>query len=115
MKSEVNKYITEHINSFPTVDSHYIRENSKRKYLESGLSISKMHRLYLDWIKEKASLDPRVLNGTLRQYTDIFIYNYNFSFFKSKKDQCDVCEKYKLASPLEKITMQIVKLFTHEK
>jgi len=66
INSEVNKYITEHINSFPTVDPHYIRENSKRKYLENGLSLSKMHRLYLDWIKEKLTLDPKVLNGTLR-------------------------------------------------
>jgi len=49
-----------------------------------------------------------VLNGTLRQYTDIFNNNFNLSFFKPKKDQCDVCEKYKLASPLEKTKMQII-------
>ncbi|KAE9542364.1 hypothetical protein AGLY_003491 [Aphis glycines] len=107
MNSEVNKYILEHINSFPTINSHYIREDLKRKYLKSGLSISKMHRLYLNWIKEKSTLDPRVLNTTLRQYPDIYNNNFNLSFFKPKKDQCDVWEKYKLASPLEKLQCKL--------
>lgn len=67
-----------------------------------------MHKFYLDWIKEKSTLDPRVLNGTLRQYIDIFNNNFNLSFFKLKKDQCDVCEENKLANLFEKTKMQIV-------
>ena len=48
IKDNVKSYIRQHIESFPVIDSHYIRAESTRKYLENGLSISKMHRLYLE-------------------------------------------------------------------
>lgn len=38
--------IRTHINLFPAVPSHYTRKNSKRKFLEEGLNIAKMCRLY---------------------------------------------------------------------
>lgn len=38
-KDNVKENITQHINSFPIVDSHYIRAKSIRKYLENELSI----------------------------------------------------------------------------
>jgi len=50
--SAVNKTSTEviskikyHIEQFPTMESHYCRATSKRKYLDSTLSISKMYEL----------------------------------------------------------------------
>jgi len=103
IKDNVKSYIRQHIESFPVIDSHYIRAESTRKYLENGLSISKMHRLYLEWIKEKPMTSTQdncsnIINVTLRQYTDIFNNEFNLSFFKPKKDLCDECETYKLAS-----------------
>jgi len=41
------------------------------------------------------------------RYNDIFNNDFNLSFFKSKKDFCDVCEQYKLASDEEKNNLQI--------
>ena len=45
--------IRAHIRSFPTVDSHYCRKTTSRKYLESGLSIRKMYSLYTEMCREK--------------------------------------------------------------
>jgi len=102
---EVKQFIREHINSFPVVDSHYTRNKTDKKYLEANLTISKMHRLYLEWINEKP-VETLTKNATLRQYTDVF-NEFNISFFKPKKDLCDVCEKYKIAEPKEKEEQQI--------
>lgn len=43
--------VREHIRKFPVVESHYCRINTERKYLESGLSIVKMYRMYVDEIQ----------------------------------------------------------------
>lgn len=105
IKEDVKNAIRKHINSFPIVDSHYVSENTAKKYLESGLCISKMYRLYLKWILDEplTNSNNSVINATLRQYTDIFNTEFNLSFFKPKKDQCDVCKVYKLACPEEKL------------
>jgi hypothetical protein len=39
-------YIRNHIRSSPTLDSHYCRKKSQRKYLERDLSITKMYEIY---------------------------------------------------------------------
>lgn len=76
----------------------------KKKFLESDLSISKMHRLYIEWVKDKPVCD-KAKNATLRQYSDIF-NTFNLSFFKPKKDLCDKCEQFKLATTEEKVILQ---------
>lgn len=38
--------VRNHIMSFPIVESHYCRSSSKCQYLDPGLSIAKMYRLY---------------------------------------------------------------------
>lgn len=96
--------IKEHIAMFPTVESHYRRATSQKNYLEADLSIAKMHRLYLDWVKDK-TLCVKAQNATVRQNTDIF-NTFNLSFFKPKKDLCDKCEEFKLASEEEKLKLQ---------
>jgi len=42
------KSVTEHISSFPRVESHYRRANSQKEYLEDGLNISRMYNLFVD-------------------------------------------------------------------
>lgn len=39
--------IKSHIASFSTMESHYTRKQSKRKYLSAGLSLAKMYSLYV--------------------------------------------------------------------
>lgn len=103
---EVKEYILMHILQFPVIESHYTQENSQRQYIQPDLSISKIHRLYLQWIQDKI-VSQQTQNATLRQYTDIF-NEFNHGYFKPKKDMCDIYEKYKLATPEEKNLQQLM-------
>ncbi|KAK3919936.1 Dihydroxy-acid dehydratase [Frankliniella fusca] len=81
--------VKEHVNLFPRIPSHYCRKRTKREYLEKGLTIAKMARLYQKWAEEKNL--PRNAVATQRQYRDILNSNFNLGFFKPKKDQCSLC------------------------
>lgn len=85
-------FVKEHINSFPTVESHYTRKNSEKKYLPSDLNISSMYRLYKEWCESK-----NINIVSIHQYRKIFCTEFNYSFFVPKKDQCMLCSKYNLA------------------
>lgn len=92
-ESKLN-HIKEHIDSFPTIDSHYCRSNTSKKYLDSNLSIQKMYKLYC----EKYS-DGSV---TYEIYRQVFNNKCNLSFYKPKKDQCDKCTAFKaIKNPTE--------------
>ena len=45
-KEEDLAYIRKHIERFPTIESHYCRDKTNRKFLDPSLTISKMHSLY---------------------------------------------------------------------
>jgi len=53
ISNEVKGCINYHISSFPLVESHYARERTMKKYLDSDLNISKMYHLYKEWVKQK--------------------------------------------------------------
>ena len=82
--------VKEHINSFPLVESHYIRKTSKRKYLATGLSIQKMYDLYIEYCKAKDDIPVKS-----KVYRRIFCTEFTISFHTPKKDQCLECELYK--------------------
>lgn len=90
-----------HITLFPRVASHYARKDSKPDYLEEGLSIPQMFKLYEDWAK-KQNIKP----ATEGQYRDTFNTEFNLSFFKSKNDQCEVCMEYTNATESHKRDLQ---------
>lgn len=90
--------VRNHIKMFPLVPSHYIRKDSKRMYLEEGLSVQKMFRLYIEY----ADNNNITQRATCRQYRDIFNTEFNIGFFKPKKDQCNVCSVFNLADEFEK-------------
>ena len=48
INEEINEQRGEHIQSFPTIEAHYVRKDSAHKYLVSRLNICKMHRMYMD-------------------------------------------------------------------
>ncbi|KAJ8676766.1 hypothetical protein QAD02_012553 [Eretmocerus hayati] len=93
--------VRQHISLFPRVESHYTRENSKREYLEENLNITKMYRLYLEWAKEEGKAV-----ASQQCYNKIFNEEFNISFFKRKKDSCDVCDGHKNASAQDKIKLE---------
>ena len=83
--------VRNHIESFPTVESHYTRSSSKRQYLEANLSIiSKMYQLYLE------SLEADELPVKESYYRYMFVTEFNLDFHMPKSDRCDLCEEFKV-------------------
>lgn len=101
LSEEETQVIKIHIEKFPVTESHYCRKTSNRKYLDATLSISKMYALYKDVCKESGKI-PR----SLTTYKRIFCRDYNYSFFKPRKDQCSLCTKYQLATNEQKTILQ---------
>lgn len=84
--------VRNHINSIPRVDSHYVRKDTKREFIEGGLTIADMHRRYS---AERSAINMQPANYDT--YARIFNNEFNIGFFLPKKDQCDQCEAYKNA------------------
>ena len=80
-----------HIQSFPALESHYCRKDSKRQYLESNLNIKQMYRLYE---KHMQTVGKGALAVSQQVYRKIFNTEFNLSFHKPKKDQCKHCRLY---------------------
>jgi hypothetical protein len=87
--------------SFPCMESHYVGKTTKRLYLDSSLSISKMYDLYCISCEEKG---VSAVSETV--YRRIFCREYNMSFFKPKKDLCSLCSRYNLANLEKKSEME---------
>ena len=82
-------FVRQHIESFPTIDPHYTRKDTKRKYLPQELNIRRMHSLYIDKCKETSRKPVKE-----KVYRNLFCNEYNLSFFHPKKDQCQVCNHF---------------------
>lgn len=55
------QFVREHSKPFPTVDSHYCRKNTSRKYLEKDLSIKKNVRFVQTKMSERRKNASEVL------------------------------------------------------
>lgn len=105
MLVETERSIIEHINDFNRVESHYVRKDTQKEYLEETLNVQKMHRLYLEWLGTKPEY-IHVIPATKRQYEFIFNSKFNLSFHKPKKDQCEICMTYKNADDTRKLQLK---------
>jgi len=93
--------VREHIRSFPVIDSHYCRKKTQRQYLENGLTISKMHRLYLEI--------PHTVKPVKRtSYAQIFNKEFNLGFHQPRKDQCDTCDTFAKLSEDQKVASRMM-------
>ncbi|XP_047986390.1 uncharacterized protein LOC125226450 isoform X2 [Leguminivora glycinivorella] len=98
-KREDVQQVKNHIESFPVMDSHYCRKDTKKKYLyPDAKSVVNMHGLYVDFCKENNE-NP----VSESKYRHIFNEEYNYSFYSPKKDLCNVCSRYKKAQSKEKL------------
>jgi hypothetical protein len=103
--------VRQHIISIPKIESHYLRANTSRLYVDGGLTVAEMHRNYVILRKEENKL-----SASYDAYSRIFNLEFNIGFFMPKKDQCDECEGYKNASVEERAKLDIVfKLHQEEK
>ena len=75
-----------HISRFPAESSHYSHnKNPNRKYLQSGLNMSKMYDLYVS-----ETQDPVKKNV----YRQVFNYDFNLGFGCPRSDTCATCDEY---------------------
>lgn len=79
--------VIRHIKEFPVVKSHYCRENSRREYLEGGLTLLKMYRMYVD--KKRASIEGRNLEKENCSYEEKDMSENSDSDNNDSDDDCD--------------------------
>jgi len=96
-----------HIESFPTVEVHYTRKDTIRLYFGPDLNISKMYDLY----KESCQSEGSVAVSKVK-YKKIFCEEYNISFHKPHKDQCQTCAVYQEAKLKRTISPEMEFKFT---
>ncbi|CAH2012920.1 unnamed protein product [Acanthoscelides obtectus] len=102
LDESVKQSVRNHIMLFETIDSHYCRQKTERKYLPPTLNVCKMYALY-----EEFCLDNNIeRRATESMYRHIFTTEFNISFFLPKKDLCDVCHSYENRLTDEKVRME---------
>lgn len=93
--------VRKHIESFPTIGPHYVRRDSKKKYLAAELNLNTMYRMYVD----KCKADQENV-ASVSTYRKIFNYEYNLGFYRPKKDQCTKCNQFHNGSSEAKLKMK---------
>ena len=79
--------INNHINRFPTVESHYCRSTTSKEYLHPGLNLPKMYRMFIEqYIGSDAP--------SFSTYCKVF-KSKNLAFHHPKKDQCSLCVNFR--------------------
>lgn len=91
---DIKNHVKMHIDSFPRVESHYCRKDTKKQYLAPDLNLSLMYRLYRDEYCKNNNIHP--VSDFV--YRSVFHdYDPSLSFFIPKKDQCTKCNSYQMA------------------
>lgn len=81
----------------PRIESHYLRAQTTREFISRDKSLADIYRDYRQF-RERDGL-PFATSSTFNR---IFNTEFNISFFLPKKDQCDLCERYKNSDEEEK-------------
>ncbi|CAH2086905.1 unnamed protein product [Euphydryas editha] len=79
------------------IESHYLRAQTTREFISSDKSLADIYRDYKR-LRERDEL-PVATSSTFNR---IFNTEFNISFFVPKKDQCDLCERFKNSDEKEK-------------
>lgn len=80
---EIKQSVRNHINSIPRIESHYLRAQTTREYIEGGKSLADLYRDYSSLRIEKQYPQEKIANLTM--YSRIFNTEFNISFFCSQK------------------------------
>ncbi|CAG4992700.1 unnamed protein product [Parnassius apollo] len=89
LQPEVIQAVKDHIESIPKVESHYLRANTSRQFIDGGLTVAALHRNYSEIQKQQ---NTPIVNYDV--YSRIFNQDFNNGVFKPKKDRCDECVKH---------------------
>lgn len=94
---EIKNSVRVFINAIPRMESHYLRKQTSREFIEGGKTLADLYRDYKA-LREEVNLP--YAHPTM--FYRIFKQEFNISFFIPKKDQCDLCESYKNAKVIFK-------------
>lgn len=109
VSQEIKNSVRAHIDSIPRIESHYLRDQTSREYIDGGRCISEIYRDY-----QKERLEANLPYCNLVMFTKIFNEEYNIGFFVPKKDQCDLCVSFQNAEGSEKESLS-EKFNSHQK
>lgn len=90
LDDSLTQSVKDHINSIPRIESHYLRAQSTREFIEGGKTLI---QLYRDYKALSEANNKLFVKETM--YRHIFNTQFNISFFTPKKDQCEECESNK--------------------
>ena len=99
--ASVREAVRQHIRSFPAMEAHYVRANTKRRYFEATLNIRVMHSLYMDHCSQNGWTPVKEC-----YYREVFNTDFNIGFHRPKKDTCNFCSTYENSSHDEKQKLQ---------
>jgi len=94
-RSSQRDHIRRHIESIPTVDSHYCRKDSNKTYLDGRMNLQILYEKYVDECTQNGEVPAKI-----HLYREVFNHEYNIAFIKPKKDRCDMCESAKVGIDL---------------
>lgn len=86
-----------HINSIPRIESHYLRAQTTKEFIDGGKTMADLYRDYRAICENNS--EPFV---KYKMYCHIFNTSHNISFFQPKKDLCEDCEAHKNRTEEEK-------------
>lgn len=95
--SEIYEGVKNFINAIPRVESHYLRAQTSREYIQCDKSLADLCRDYKDKCTEQ-----NLPFASASTFNRIFNKEFNISFHIPKKDQCDICETFKNANEDQK-------------
>lgn len=94
---EIKEGVRRHIRSIPRVESHYLRAQTSKEFIDGGKTIADLHRDY-----QNSCRNENKPSANYHMYSDIFNREFNISFFVPKKDQCNLCYIYQNANQEER-------------
>lgn len=90
---EIKESVRKHISSIPSIESHYMRAHTTRRFIDGSKSVAEIYRDYV--------ADRKKNNLPFAHYITfyrMFTLEFNISFFNPKKDQCETCVAFQNAT-----------------
>lgn len=101
--------IRDHINSIPRIESHYVRANTSKEFIDGGKTITDLFRDF-----QERQIEKKKPFGKYCTFYNLFNTEFNIGFHQPKKDQCDLCLQYENADLDEKNRIALLYNNHHE-
>nr|CAH7721344.1 unnamed protein product [Callosobruchus chinensis] len=95
-EQDMRNKISDHIDRYPKMESHYCRAKTSRMYLHPDLTLQKMYDMFIEELSHQSS-QRKIFNSK------------NLSFYNPKKDQCTLCVSFREGD--EKTKLELKKVF----